>query len=194
MNETAQTVYLDEAGFTGNYLLDPAQPMFVYAGVAMTKEQAAALHSDVVSRFRLHGDELKGNNLIKHRRGREAVSWLLGRSVEHSLLVVADKRYALAGKFFEYIFEPLLAAQNSMLYAIEFHKFVAMVLYCHSVAGDLNADGLLKDFEMLMRTLDPQQVDAVLSHVDDVELSSPLGHILVFALCQQDKIKKKSSS
>ena len=157
----------------------------------MTKDKAAELHCEVIARFRLRGNELKGSNLVKHKQGREAVSWLLGRSVEHSLLVVSDKRCALAGRFYEYIFEPLLANQSTMLYNIEFHQFVATVLYCHFAAGDSNAEGLLKDFETLMRTLDPQQVDAVVSHVGDVELTGPLGYLLVIALCQRDKIKKE---
>ena len=191
MIETAQTVYLDEAGFTGYCLLDPAQPMFVFAAVAMANDQAEALHSGVISRFRLSGDELKGSSLVKHGRGREAVSWLLDRSVEHSLLLVSDKKYALAGRFFDHIFEPLLVKQNSMFYAIEFHKFIAMILYCHSIAGDPIANGLLQDFETLMRTLDPQQVDVLVAHVREVDLSSALGHILVFTLCEKDKIKKE---
>ena len=60
MSEEVQTIYLDEAGFTGNNMLDPAQPFFVYSGLALTKEQAAALHSEAVARFYLRGDELKG--------------------------------------------------------------------------------------------------------------------------------------
>ena len=194
MVEKAQSVYLDEAGFTGNNLLDPSQPMFVYAGVAMTEDQAAALHSEVTTRFRLRGKELKGGNLVRRKKGREAVSWLLEQSAEHSLLVVSDKRCALAGRFFEYIYEPLLAGQSGMLYGIEFHQFVAMVLYCHFAAGDADARGLLGDFETLMRTLDPQQVDAVVSHVGDVELTGPLGYLLVIALCQRDRIKKEIES
>ena len=92
MVDQAQLIYLDEAGFTGNNMLDPAQPMFVFAGVAMTEDRAAALHSEAVDRFRLHGNELKGSSLVKHRQGREAVSWLLERSVKHSLLLVSPTR------------------------------------------------------------------------------------------------------
>ena len=191
--ETIQTVYLDEAGFTGNHLLDPAQPMFVYSAVAIAKDQAAALHSEVVSRFRLRGGELKGSNLVKRRQGREAISWLLERSVEHSLLAIYDKRYALAGRFYEYIFEPLLANLSALLYAIEFHKFVATVLHCHFAARDPYAGRLLRDFETLMRTLDPQQVDAVVAHAGEVERTGPLGYLLVIALCQRKRSRRKSN-
>ena len=191
MSKEVQTIYLDEAGFTGNSMLDPAQPMFVYSGLALAQEQAAELHSEAIARFRLQGHELKGSNLVKRPRGRQAVSWLLSQSVEDCLVVVSDKRYALAGRFFEYLIEPPLADLSSVLYALEFQKFVAMVLYCHYAGGDSSAEALLKDFEQLMRTLDPEQVDAVVSHVGDVEPASYLGDILLFASSQQDRIKRE---
>lgn len=194
MSTEVQTIYLDEAGFTGNYMLDPAQPMFVYSGLALAQEQAAALHSEVIARFRLQGDELKGANLVKRPRGRQAVSWLLSNSVEDCLLVVSDKRYALAGRFFDYLIEPLVAELNTALYALEFHKFVAMVLYCNDAAEEPKAVDLLRDFEKLIRTLDPDQVDEVVSYVADVELASHLGHLLVFVSCQRDRIKREIES
>ena len=191
MSEEVQTIYLDEAGFTGNNMLDPAQPMFVYSGLALAQEQAAALHSETIARFRLQGDELKGANLVKRPRGRQAVSWLLSQSIGDCLVVVSDKRYALAARFFDYLIEPLLADLSSVLYSLEFQKFVAMVLYCHYAGGDAKAEALLRDFEKLMRTLDPEQVDAVVAHVGDVELASYLGDILLFTSCQRDRIKKE---
>ncbi len=189
--ETIQTVYLDEAGFTGNNLLDLDQPIFVYSAVAMSEDQAAALHSEMISRFRLRGHELKGSRLVKRRRGREAISWLLERSGERTLVATYDKRYALAGRFYEYIFEPLLTNLSTVLYTIEFQKFVASVLYWHFAERDSDAELLLEDFETLMRTLDPQQVDAVVEHAGEVDMSGPLGYLLVIALCQREKIKKE---
>ena len=64
MTGKAQPLYLDEAGFTGNNLLDPEQPAFVYAGVAMDKEHAARLHSDALSRFRINAQKLKRATLL----------------------------------------------------------------------------------------------------------------------------------
>ena len=107
------------------------------------------------------------------------------------LVAVYDKRYALAGRFYEYIFEPLLANLSTLLYTIEFHKFVASVLYCHFAARDSDAERLLRDFETLMRTLDPQQVDALVEHAGMVDMTGPLGYLLVIALCQREKIKKE---
>ena len=44
-------------------------------------------------------------------------------------MALSNKRYALAGKFFEYIFEPVLAQKNRLFYERDFHKFVAMAVY-----------------------------------------------------------------
>ena len=39
MNNTTKMIYLDEAGATGNHLLDPDQPFFVYASVGLVLQQ-----------------------------------------------------------------------------------------------------------------------------------------------------------
>ena len=136
MTGKTQTIYFDEAGFTGNNLLDPEQPAFVYAGVAMNKERAARLHSDALSRFRISAQELKGASLLKNVRGRKAISWILAESRQYSHVMVANKEYALCGKFFEQIFEPALSDRNSLFYAIGFHRFIATLLYICNRTGD----------------------------------------------------------
>lgn len=44
-----QRIYFDEAGFTGDNLLDPDQPYFVYAGVAIDENYAEDIHSEALS-------------------------------------------------------------------------------------------------------------------------------------------------
>jgi hypothetical protein len=63
------TIYFDESGFTGNDLLNDDQPVFVYASVAIEPSQAEDIIAEMISRFRLQGDELKGSNLVGHTRG-----------------------------------------------------------------------------------------------------------------------------
>ncbi len=127
------TIYCDEAGFTGNNLLDPNQTYFVYGSVDIENQHAGELLSEVASKFALQNvKELKGQNLIKHMRGRMAVKWLMNECREHFHLVYSDKAFAIAGKFFEIIFEPLLAGYSSFFYRIDFHRFIANVIY-HSL-------------------------------------------------------------
>ena len=191
MAKGTQTFYFDEAGFTGNNLLDPEQPVFVYAGVAIDEKRASALRAEALSRFRLNASELKGSNLLKTDRGVRAISWILNESSQYSHIMVANKEYALAGKFFEYIFEPALAERNSLFYGVGFHKFIAMILYIFFRAKDSHTQDILRSFTKMMKDLDPQRLEAILSSLDHVDQSSPIGKILAFAYCHRRKIENE---
>lgn len=186
-----QQLYFDEAGFTGNNLLDSDQRLFVYAGVAMNASLATKIHATATSEYSVATGELKGANLVKHDRGRRAISWILTQAAEYTHFMVANKEYALAGKFFEHIYEPVLADHNSLYYGTEFHKFIATVLYICLRARDPVAVDVLTAFSEMMRAMDPDQIDKILIHLDDSDLNadSPLWHILAFACCHQERIK-----
>ena len=189
MTKNAQTIYLDESGATGNYLTDPEQPFFVYASLGLEDDEASAIHSEMVSRFRIQSPELKGISLTKRPQGRQAILWLWHEVGQRSKVAVADKIYALAGKFFEYMFEPVLARGSSLFYSIEFHKFIANYLYISHKSGEADTRKIFKDFERLMRTHDPGEVENVLSPLDHLSASNPLGTILSFCSCNKDPIK-----
>ena len=103
--------------------------------------------------------------------------------------MMANKEYALAGKFFEYIFEPALASRNSFFYEIEFHKFIATFLHVSAQAGDPDAIEVLEGFSGLMRSQDPQQLETILAVLDRLDQSSPLAKIVTFALCNRKSIE-----
>ena len=189
MIKTTKTIYLDEAGASGDHLLDPNQPFFVYASLGLEEDEASAIHAQMLNRFRIQGTELKGINLTKHRQGREAILWLWDRVGTRSKIAVADKTFALAGKFFEYMFEPTLARESSLFYWIEFHNFIASYLYSSYRCDDCNARKMFDDFERLMRTHDPDLVEEVLSPLDHLNTSHPLGTMLAFCLRNQKTIK-----
>ena len=185
-----QTVYIDEAGFTGGNLLDPDQSELVFAAVAVNEAEAAQIWAEVVARSNTQAPELKGSNLTGRRRGQAAITWLLENTAEHTKLMVSNKRYALAGKFFEYIFEPVLAEKSRLFYAINFHKFVAMALYQPVAAGDAYASHIFENFQLLAR-------DPGAGHVAnlyppsglEVNEQDPLHHMLTFALCHQNTVE-----
>ena len=123
-------IYCDEAGFTGNNMLDAMQPFFLFGSVDVEEKRAQELLSRAITEFRLQREkELKGQNLIKHQRGRNAIKWLMKECDQNFHLVFNDKAFAIAGKFFEIIFEPLLAAHNTFFYKIDFHRFISNVIY-----------------------------------------------------------------
>ena len=189
VTKNTKTIYLDEAGATGNHLLDPEQPFFVYASLGLEDDEASAIHAEMRDRFRIHGPELKGNSLAKRPQGREAILWLWDRVGTRSKIAVAEKMFALAGKFFEYMFEPVLARNNSLFYSIEFHKFIANFLYISHRSGDPDGRQVLEDFESLMRKHYPEVVEKVISPLDRLNTSDPMGAMLAFSLLNQDSIK-----
>ena len=189
MTISTKTIYLDEAGATGNHLLDPEQPYFVYASVALETDEASAIHAEMVDRFRIQGPELKGTNLTKRPKGRDAVLWLWREVGQRSKIAVAEKTYALAGKFFEYMFEPSLARNNSLFYSIEFHKFISNYLYISYKAREVHTMKMFTDFEDLMDTHEPSDVGKVLSPLDHLTTSGPLGTMLAFCQLNIESIR-----
>ena len=187
-----QTIYFDESGFTGNHFSNPDQPMFVYASVAIDHDFALDVHLEAVSSWQGQSNELKGKSLVRSARGREIISRILDRIKSSSCVVLADKEYALACKFFEYIFEPVLASHSSLFYTIGFHKFIATLLCISARAKDDHAEKMLGDFENLMRIRDHGHLESMLSLLDTgFDLPSPLGQILIFALCHKESITRE---
>ena len=141
-------IYLDEAGFSGNYLSDKNSPIFVFASVAMPTTKADECVERVIRDFRIQGGELKGKNLTKTPAGRKAIDRILAECLPDSNSIIFDKVYALCCKLFEYIFEPVIADKSSVFYGIGFHKFVAHWLYVELIATRKSlANDLLLDFE-----------------------------------------------
>ncbi|MCY3812379.1 MAG: DUF3800 domain-containing protein [Gammaproteobacteria bacterium] len=151
----AQTIYCDEAGFTGNHLLDEQQPAFAYASVAIEKPEAEKIVRRLHAGSPLQGPELKGARLAKSARGRAVIVDAL-RSIRGCYIAtVHHKRFSLACKFFEYIYEPVLARNNSLFYAHGFHRFVAALIYVNFLLKDEPTEDLVRQFETFMRTLNP---------------------------------------
>jgi hypothetical protein len=110
----AQKIYCDEAGFTGNRMLDAEQTLFTYSSVALDPKAADRIVASARAETRIQATELKGSRLMRSSRGRSSALNLL-RAMRGKYLVTAyDKKLSLACKFFEYIFEPVLAANNSL--------------------------------------------------------------------------------
>jgi hypothetical protein len=161
-----QKVYCDESGTTGNNLLNPDQPYFSYASIAIDDDIAQACVEKVIKDFRVQGGELKAKNLLGFSKGRRAISYILECHHEKILVSIYHKKYSLACKLFEYIFEPPLAQANSFFYEVGFHKFIATLLYAHLKASARHAEIIFADFEKMMRRLDETSATSLFSVID----------------------------
>lgn len=188
IDKIVNTIYCDEAGFTGNDLYNPDQPHFVYSSVLIDPLEAAEVVKKIIIDFNIKSEELKGAKLLKTNRGRNAIIWLLENYNQKALLIAFDKRYSLSGKFYEYVFEPILAPHSSIFYNILFHRFISNVLYLHLLAQQQYTENLLLDFQASIRSLDLTLLENSLSISSSVDIAPFLRQILTFAVYHKEAI------
>lgn len=126
----ATRLFCDESGFTGPDLLGPS-PYFTYASVAIEDDEAKELVQRIIRDYRVQGLELKGRKLLQFARERRAVADIFNVVEGRVRTAVFEKRFALACKLYEYVFEPVLASHSSIFYALRFHLFIANLMYLH---------------------------------------------------------------
>lgn len=123
------TIYLDESGYTGNNLLDEAQPLFVMSAVAVAPADAAELVGSISKEFGLTAKELKGSRLCGFKRGQLAVLKILAELQGKFRYVAMNKRYAAACIAFEYLVEPVISECNWFFYQQRFNYFIADAIF-----------------------------------------------------------------
>jgi hypothetical protein len=153
-----QEIYCDESGFTGNNMSDIDNPCFTYASVAVNHCEAEQFVKYLIEKYKIQGNELKFENLKKHNKGKKAISEVLAKYSNCTKLVVHNKKFSIACRFFEYIFEPVLADKSSLFYALEFHKFVSNFIYLHLQVKPESAEVLLATFEKMMRSKNVEEL------------------------------------
>jgi hypothetical protein len=186
------TIFCDEAGYTGNNLLQADQPLFVYSAVNVEPAEAKRIVESVFKDHRLQGHELKSKNLLGSARGMAAIDQVLAEVGAHSKLLAWQKQYALASHFFENVFEPVLAPQSSLFYDIGFHQFVSMVLYIELIANASSFEAAFEAFHTLMRSGDTSHLQTVTAPLDlGSSLSPPMREILTFATIHEKALARE---
>lgn len=189
-----QTVYCDEAGFTGNNMLDTDQPMFTYASVAMDQTEARDLIVRIRQRHYIQARELKGAQLARSPAGRAVILETLQQMRGHYLVTAYDKKLSLACKFFEYVFEPVLARNNSLFYENDFHKFIATLVYITFRCNEEPVVEIITQFQRFMRSLNPQDAPIIFDgKTSDIDMREPLMDIAYFIDGYRDIILQESA-
>lgn len=190
----AQKIYFDESGYTGNNLLHPQQKYFAYASVATDDEEAKHFVEALIKKYNIQGGELKGSKLVKFSKGRKAISEVLNAFNGRIKVSISDKKFALAGKFHEYIFEPCYSDVNSLFYGIGFHRFIANVLYMEFTARGAGAEELFSEFENLMRDGQSPSLESIFSSSAVKENSDVIRMIREFAQIRHQDIRQELES
>lgn len=177
----AQTIYFDEAGYTGNHLLDPNQRFFAYASVVTDDDEAKDFVESLISRYNIQNGELKGGSLVKYHKGRKAIDEILNEFDGRLLFTIAEKKYTLACKLFEYIFEPSISDISTLFYGCDFHKFIATILYVEFMARGAGAEQIFEEFQALMRNLSDGDLTSIFAASLHPENSLIVSQIREFA-------------
>lgn len=147
-------IYCDESGFTGENLLHDEQTIFSYSSISCDEIEAEEFIKSLIKKYKIQTAELKGTNLItqKSGKGKEAILETLKFFDGKYKVSIHNKKFALACKFFEYIFEPVIAKSSVLFYKNDFHLFIANFLYMLFSVNDLNAEQIFEKFEQAIRT------------------------------------------
>jgi hypothetical protein len=189
-----QDIYCDESGFTGNNLLDEATPFFAYATVAVNHEEAKEYVERVIRDYKVQSSELKFQKLIKYSRGKQAITHILRNFSHRAKVTVNDKKFNLACKFYEYIFEPTLASKSSIFYKLDFHRFISHLLYLHFEQKSEYAGDIFEDFYNLMKAKDNKGLLYLFGSLNLPNISPALDKVRTFCIYQKDDINTELES
>jgi hypothetical protein len=160
-------VAFDEAGNTGQNLLDPDQPVFVLASVSL--DQAAA--EDALARVVPSGAEAKFTKLRKSSAGRRSVLDFLNSevvSIDHLKFTVYHKRFMVVTKIVDMLVEPLAHLRGHDLYARGENLAMANLIYTvtGTYCGHTAFDQLLECFVAMVRRKSSGTVTRFYAQVD----------------------------
>lgn len=188
-----QDIYCDEYGYSGDYMMDKEQPYFVYSSVAIDEKTATDIICHVRESFRIQGEELKGSKMIKFNSGRKAIIEIMDMLQGRGKISISDKKYALACRFFEFIFEPAVVAKNSIFYSIGFHKFISNILYLLFQTRQADAEDIFEEFEKAIRERNYERLGILFSPLYLPNMSPVLEDIKDFASKNKEPIIKEFS-
>lgn len=181
-------LYFDESGFTGNNLLDMNQPFFCYLGLDSNSEiENSFLHSKAV--YGYTESEVKGFRLCKSVNGQKLIKELWNLCSDKIKFVLHDKKYALAAKIFEYVYEPVFADYNIILYNSGLHIFFANFLYYDFLfLIDEKAEAVFSSFQEFIRS------EKSIIFSDNLSLNSDESSFLKYFISFCKKFSKKIAS
>jgi len=191
---TIQEIYCDESGYTGNNLLDMQTPYFTYAAIAVNHEEAKEFVARVIQDYRLQGNELKFRNLNKHSQGKQIITNILKTFDGRIKVVINHKKYNLACKFFEYIFEPTISEKNYLFYNIKFNNFIANLLYEEFESKTQYAEEIFEDFYNLMTKQNDNDLFYMFSSIKLTDISLLIEKIQQFCVYNRTSINKELES
>lgn len=176
--QNSKKIYCDEAGFTGANLFDANQPIFTFASTDIEENRAKELLDETIPRFRIQNlvkgnGELKGGELAQRPRGQEALKWLFGECKNNFYVTTHNKLFAIAAKFFDITFEPLIADYNTFFFRTKFHRFVVTAIYLELLTKNQMMLDAVQNFHTVFQARSTVDGSVIKTTVDKMTLSNP---------------------
>lgn len=108
-------IVMDEAGHTGENLLDSQQPVYALAAIRVDVARAEQVVSDALGRAQKTTTELKFSSLRKSSVGRANILTLLEDlqlKTDDAAIVVVHKPWMVAAKLIDELVEPRMLARG----------------------------------------------------------------------------------
>jgi hypothetical protein len=184
---TMKELYFDESGSTGNNLLDSNQPYFVYLGVHSDKNIENKF-LELKQKYNYSNTEVKGYKICRSPNGKLLVGELSNIVKGRVKYNVYNKTYSLAGKIFEYVYEPIYSDCSDIFYSIDFHVFFSSLIYKLFNSKDETAETLLKGFKEYI--VNKKQDDFLVLLGDRPYAGHPLYYFYQFCALHRSEIAK----
>ncbi|TIQ34028.1 MAG: DUF3800 domain-containing protein [Mesorhizobium sp.] len=183
----------DEAGFTGPKLLDDNQPIFAYAAIDLSADEADALVKEIKAKYRVQAPELKSKSLRKRDNWLTIALDVVQRVTGRAIVIAADKRLNLGGKAFEYLFEPVLEAKNGLFYHYDLHRFVMNAMHRILFIAGEPVPKLAHELQAFMKSFNPADAPTLFAAAaGEKETNEILDYVLRFARGYAQIIAKQS--
>lgn len=156
-------IFLDEAGYTGPYMNDPNQPVFILAAHSVPEDRCKALLSECFGK--VQAPEIKHTNVRKGSGQKGVIKlWQTLQAEGHKIVTYgAHKHFVLLVRLFDWLVEPEMHRTGFNAYDRQFN-----IKYCNTAYVCLNTfEGrqflidLLAAFETMMRERTPANYKAL---------------------------------
>ncbi|MEA2206552.1 MAG: hypothetical protein QOE77_3328 [Blastocatellia bacterium] len=185
----SNTIFCDEAGITGNNLLDPEQRHFAFASVNVADARAKELVAQIIQDHRLQGSELKGSQLVKGAAGQRAIDALVASCLDHIHLSFYNKKYAIACELYSQTFGEIFGENNGIFFALDFNRFIANAIYLGLVTDNPLARAAVSDFQSLMRQKSGGVPDQIFSLSNAAFSANLFEAIILFCRLNNERIR-----
>lgn len=147
------TIFLDEAGYTGQNLLDSEQPVFTLSSLCCSEEFCEELKQKFFGKVK--ANELKYSSLTKRYSGQQMLLKFFSEFQKHPELVklsIYQKKYSLLTKIIDLLTEPAMYLNGIDLFDRGGNIVLSNLLYTilPVIEGEAFFEEVLKLFQKMM--------------------------------------------